>query len=189
MAKRALDITTRKQLDVYMNPQRQRLLHEMQILAQPATCKQLADVMGISASSVTHHMRKLESLGLVEVDHTEVVRGITARYWRVVPTDVSLRAAEQGDLQEEKMLLVDYLNQQVLAGLQAYTASDAVAREEELGLAHGDLRSGVMYLTEDEARAFQRMVSEFVEKHDQPQEDAVPWEFSVTCYPHRSFPA
>ena len=57
MAKKTLDITTREQLDVYMNPQRQRLLHEMQVLARPATCKQLADAMGISASSVTHHMK------------------------------------------------------------------------------------------------------------------------------------
>ena len=147
MAKKTLDITTREQLDVYMNPQRQRLLHEMQVLAQPATCKQLADAMGISASSVTHHMKKLESLGLVELDHTEVIRGITARYWRAVPTDVSLRVNEGGDLQEEKMFLVDYLNQQVFAGLRAYAASDAVEREKELGLAHGELLSGVMYLT------------------------------------------
>ena len=189
MAKRTLDITTRKQLDIYMNPQRQRLLHEMQVLARPATCKQLADVMGISASSVTHHMKKLESLGLVEVDHTEVVRGITARYWRAVPTDVALRASEQGDLQEEKMLLVDYLSQQVMAGLHAYTASGAVEREKKLGLAHGDLRSGVMYLTEDEAREFQRLVSEFVEKHDEPRADTVPWEVSVACYPHRDLMA
>ena len=36
MAKKTLDITTREQLDVYMNPQRQRLLHEMQVLAQPS---------------------------------------------------------------------------------------------------------------------------------------------------------
>ena len=164
MAKKTLDITTREQLDVYMNPQRQRLLHEMQVLAQPATCKQLADAMGISASSVTHHMKKLESLGLVELDHTEVIRGITARYWRAVPTDVSLRANEGGDLQEEKMFLVDYL-----------------------GLAHGELLSGVMYLTEDAAREFQDVVRAFVEKYDQPQEGAVPWEFSVACYPHRGF--
>ena len=52
MAKKTLDITTREQLDVYMNPQRQRLLHEMQVLAQPATCKQLADAMGVSAVAV-----------------------------------------------------------------------------------------------------------------------------------------
>ena len=188
MAKKTLDITTREQLDVYMNPQRQRLLHEMQVLAQPATCKQLADAMGISASSVTHHMRKLESLGLVELDHTEVIRGITARYWRAVPTDVSLRANEGGDLQEEKMFLVDYLNQQVFAGLRAYTASDAVEREKERGLAHGELLSGVMYLTEDAAREFQDVVRAFVEKYDQPREGTVPWEFSVACYPHRSFP-
>ncbi|MDO4428308.1 MAG: helix-turn-helix domain-containing protein [Atopobiaceae bacterium] len=189
MTRKTLGITTREQLDVYMNPQRQRLLHEMQVLAQPATCKQLADAMGISASSVTHHMRKLESLGLVELDHTEVIRGITARYWRAVPTDVSLRANEDGDLQEEKMFLVDYLNQQVFAGLRAYAASDAVEREKELGLAHGELLSGVMHLTEDAAREFQDVVRAFVEKYDQPQEGTVPWEFSVACYPHRSFPA
>lgn len=189
MTHRTLSISTREQLDIYMNPQRQRLLHEMQVLAHPATCKQLADIMGISASSVTHHMRKLETLGLVEVDHTEVVRGITARFWRAIPTEVSLRVDEHTDLQEEKMLLLDYLNQQVFAGLRAYAASDAQAREEELGLAHGELRSGVLYLTEDEARAFQRMVNDFIETHEQPGAHAVPWEFSVACYPHRNFTA
>lgn len=189
MAKRTLEITTREQLDIYMNPQRQRLLHEMQVLARPATCKQLADAMGISASSVTHHMRKLETLGLVEVDHTELVRGITARFWRAVPTEVALRANEDGDLQEEKMLLVDYLNQQVFKGMRSYVASGAVEREERLGLAHGELRSGVMYLTEDEARSFQRMVNDFLEAHDEPREGAVPWEFSVAGFPHRDFSA
>ena len=53
-------------------------------MARPATCKQLADAMGISASSVTHHMKKLEKLGLVELDHTELIRGITAKYWRFI---------------------------------------------------------------------------------------------------------
>ena len=42
MPQASLDITTREQLDIYMNPQRQRLLHEMQVMARPATCKQLA---------------------------------------------------------------------------------------------------------------------------------------------------
>ena len=54
-------------------------------------------------------------------------------------------------------------------------------------LAHGELLSGVMYLTEDAAREFQDVVRAFAEKYDQPHEGAVPWEFSVACYPHRSF--
>lgn len=186
MATREIDITARKQLDIYMNPQRQRLLHEMQLIVRPATCKELADVMGISASSVTHHMKKLEELGLVELDHTEVVRGINARYWRAVPAQVNLRMDDGDDLREEKELVVDYLNQRVFEGLRAYISSGAATRDEELGRARGELRAGVIYLTEVDAQAFRRMVDEFIDAHDVPAEGAVPWEVSIGCYPHRS---
>lgn len=186
MATREIDITTRKQLDIYMNPQRQRLLHEMQLIVRPATCKELADIMGISASSVTHHMKKLEELGLVELDHTEAIRGITARYWRAVPVQVNLRMSDGDDLREEKELVVDYLNQRVFEGLRAYVSSGAAARDEQLGRARGELRAGVVYITEDDARAFQQMVDEFIAAHEAPADGAVPWEVSIGCYPHRS---
>ena len=186
MATREIDITTRKQLDIYMNPQRQRLLHEMQLMVRPTTCKELAGVMGISASSVTHHMKKLEELGLVELDHTEVVRGINARYWWAVPAQVNLRMSDGDDLREEKELVVDYLNQRVFEGLRAYVSSGAAVRDEKLGRAHGELRAGVIYLTEDDARAFRRMVDEFIAAHDAPADGTVPWEVSIGCYPHRS---
>lgn len=186
MATREIDITTRKQLDIYMNPQRQRLLHEIQLIVRPATCKELADIMGISASSVTHHMKKLEELGLVELDHTEAIRGITARYWRAVPVQVNLRMSDGDDLREEKELVVDYLNQRVFEGLRAYVSSGAAARDEQLGRARGELRAGVVCLTEDDARAFQQMVDEFIAAHEAPADGAVPWEVSIGCYPHRS---
>lgn len=185
MADRTLSITTREQLNIYINPQRQLLLHEMQVLARPATCKQLADVMGISPSSVTHHMRKLESLGLVEVDHTETVRGITARYWRAIPTEVVLRVSDRGDLQEEKMALADYVAQQVIDGMHAYTASGAARRDQEAGLASGEQRSGVLYLTEEDARSLRQTLADFIAAHENPQEGTCPWEFSMTYYPHR----
>ena len=186
MATREIDITTRKQLDIYMNPQRQRLLHEMQLIVRPATCKELADIMGISASSVTHHMKKLEELGLIELDHTEAIRGITARYWRAVPEQVRRRVSGGDDLREEKELVVDYLNQRVFEGLRAYVSSGAATRDEQLGRARGELRAGVVYLTEDDARSFRQMVDEFIAAHEAPADGAVPWEVSIGCYPHRS---
>lgn len=185
MAKGVLDITTREQLEIYMNPQRQRLLREMQVLALPATCKQLADIMGISASSVTHHMKKLESLGLVELDHTELVRGITAKYWRFVPMSVSIRVGERDDLQEEKAFLIDYLQQRTYDAFRSYIGSGAAARERGLGLAHGDLRDGFVYLTEDEARELQERIASFLAKRETPRDGAVPWEFSLMYFPHR----
>ena len=186
MATREIDIKTRKQLDIYMNPQRQRLLHEMQLIVRPATCKELADAMGISASSVTHHMKKLEELGLVELDHTEVVRGINARYWRAVPAQVNLRMDDGDDLREEKGLVVDYLNQRVFEGLRAYVSSGAAARDAVPGRARDALRAAVLYLPVAGAQASRLVVDEFIDAHDAPTEGAVPWEVSIGCYPHRS---
>lgn len=185
MPQASLDITTREQLDIYMNPQRQRLLREMQVMARPATCKQLADAMGISASSVTHHMKKLETLGLVELDHTELIRGITAKYWRFIPTAVNVRAGARDDLQEEKAFLVDYLHQRTYDALRSYIASHEIEREQKLGLTHGDLRDGFVYLTEKEASELQDQIASFLEAHESPKEGAVPWEFSLMFFPHR----
>lgn len=43
--------------------------------------------MDISPSSVQHHIKKLISLDLLELDHTELIQGITARYYKF--TDAS----------------------------------------------------------------------------------------------------
>ena len=64
-------LTGKKELDIYMNPQRQNILRCMQIHGAPMTAKQIADQIGISASSVQHHIRLLKELGLIEQSHTE----------------------------------------------------------------------------------------------------------------------
>ena len=63
-----------------MNPQRQRLIKAMEVNGAPITPKQLSNLLKISASSVSLHIRKLEELGLVELDHTESLHGIQAKY-------------------------------------------------------------------------------------------------------------
>lgn len=182
---RQIDISTRKQLDIYMNPQRQRLLREMAVVARPATCKELADRLGISASSVTHHMKKLESLGLVRLDHTGRVRGVTARYWVAVPTQVNLHMQDGDDLSDEKALIVDYVHQTTYEHLKAYVKEGGARRDKDAGNVSGDLRSGFLYLTEDEAREVQRHILAIVERHERPHEGATPWEFSFMWLPHR----
>lgn len=157
----------------------------MQVIARPATCKRLADAMGISASSVTHLVKKLETLGLVELDHTELIRGITAKYRRYIPTSVNVRAGVHDDLQEEKAFLVDYLHQRTYDALRSHIASPTIERERKLGLTHGDLRDGFVYLTEEEARRLQDQISSFLEAHESPKEDAVSWEFGLMFFPHR----
>lgn len=182
MSQASLDITTREQLDIYMNPQRQRLLREMQVMARPVTCKQLAEAMGISASSVTHHMKKLETLGLVELDHTEQVRGITARYYVRSDALVELKPEEGEDLADERLLLLEHSHALMWEGFQRYLREQE--GEPEVGV-RGTAVEGFVHLTEEDAGELLRMVRAFLDAHAAPSEGTVPWELSLVAYPHR----
>ncbi len=115
-----LTIKTRKELDIFMNPQRQRLLKCMSIHGAPMTPKQISDILGISPSSVTYHIKKLLELGLIELSHTEMIHGITARFYKRIPVEVNLGAGIQNDLQMEKEALCDYMINDSYQGFKQY---------------------------------------------------------------------
>ena len=47
--RKMVTLATRKQMDIYMNPQRQRLLKALEVSGKPMTPKQLSNVLKISA--------------------------------------------------------------------------------------------------------------------------------------------
>lgn len=108
-----LKLTTRRQLEIYMNPQRQRLLKVLELSGTSMTPKQLSEKLGISASSVSLHIGKLAELGLVALDHTELIHGITAKFYKKLPVSVTLCGNRGDDLTEERLLLLDYAHGQV----------------------------------------------------------------------------
>ena len=86
----ALVLHTAEELKIFVNPQRMRLVNLLETMGEPATAKMLADRLGISASSVKHHLNKLESIGLVEIDHQAHIHGILATYYRPTARTVVL---------------------------------------------------------------------------------------------------
>ncbi len=58
-----IKLSTKKELEIYMNPVRQNLLRLLERSKLPMTPKQLSLKLDISPSSVQHHIKKLESLG------------------------------------------------------------------------------------------------------------------------------
>ena len=107
--RKMITLATRKQMDIYMNPQRQRLLKALEVSGKPMTPKQLSNVLKISASSVSLHIRKLVELGLLELDHTESIHGIQAKYYKKLPVSVSIGGNLDDDLKEERFYLSDYI--------------------------------------------------------------------------------
>lgn len=103
---KTIKLNTKEELNIYMNPVRQQLLRQLNISGIPMTPKMLANQLQISASSVQHHIKKLMSLDLIELDHTELIKGITASYY--VPTQVTVQIGldKTDDLNRQREVLM-----------------------------------------------------------------------------------
>lgn len=179
---REITITTRKQLEIFMNVQRQKLLKTMDMEKVPMTPKQLSVILEISPSSVTYHLKKLEELGLVELDHTESIHGILAKFYRRVPAVVNLKGDLQDDLHAEKELILDYLINDIWTGFKKYI-TDLYKKEKNPREVTGDCLNGVIYLTDEEAKAVKAQILAFQEAHVEPKEGAKPWDMALIAYP------
>ena len=177
-----ITIQSKEELDIYMNPQRQRILKCMELKAIPMTPKQISDELGISPSSVTFHIKKLLEIGVVEPDHTEMVRGIRANYYRRVPVQVNLRSGDADDLQWEKSVLLDYIMGDVWDGFRKHLK----ASEEDPDEQRGDAVNGVAYLSPEEASELMKYIYAFLKEHGTYKEGAVPWEVALVAYPREN---
>lgn len=174
-------INSKKELDIYMNPQRQRLLKYMDIQGTPMTPKQLSELLEISASSATYHIKKLESLGIVELDHAELIHGICAKFYRRVPVQVILQGAKKDDLRAEKEAFLDYMMNDVWNGFKHYMKTVDVEAEEK-----GDVRNGILYLDDEAVRELMDFMHTFEEKYSSPKAHVKAWEVALIAYPRKN---
>lgn len=174
-------LSGKKELDIYVNPQRQNLLRCMRIAGTPLTPKQIADRIGISASSVQHHIRKLMEIGIVELSYTAQIHGITAKYYRVSPRTVRVGGFEEDGLREERLALLQSTVSRVFSGFSAYC--ERKAAQEPEALPSGDLLSGVVRLSREEARELYAVIRDFLNEHEREEREGEAWEYALIAYP------
>ncbi|MEA4869866.1 MAG: helix-turn-helix domain-containing protein [Christensenella sp.] len=171
----------KRELDIYMNPQRQNLIRCMKIAGVPMTPKQLSEQIGISPSSVQHHIRQLRELGLVELDHTELIHGITASYYRILPRTVQIGSLVHDENKNQRLALLQAELSQVFSGFTAYceTSTEAAVGHRQFG----DMISGITHLTAGEAVELYGMICAFLASHEERGEATRAWEYALIAYP------
>ena len=174
-------LTGKKELDIYVNPQRQNILRLMQISGVPMTAKQLADQVGISASSVQHHIRLLIELGIVEPSHTEQIHGITATYFRVLPKTVQIGSLMADEYSNQRIALMQANLTRTFSGFLQYCSgtSEATIGDQQFG----DLLSGITHLKPEEAKALYSMIADFLQAHEEASQNTSAWEYALIAYP------
>ena len=174
-------LSGKHELDIYMNPQRQNLIRCMQIAGIPMTPKQLSNSLGISPSSVQHHIRQLVELGLVELDHTELIHGITASYYRILPKTVQIGSLVNDENQNQRLALLQTEITRVFSGYTAYCEANSeatIGREQ-----FGDMVSGILHLAPEEATELYGIIRDYLAAHETRGAHTAPWEYALIAYP------
>ena len=171
----------KKELDIYINPQRQNLLRCMQIAGIPMTAKQIADQIGISASSVQHHMRLLIELGIVEQSHTEQIHGITATYYRTLHKTVRIGSLVHDENSNLRIALMQADITRTFSGFLEYCTKETESTISEHQF--GDMISGIIHLEQSEAIELYAMIRTFLHDHEKRMESGQAWEYAIIAYP------
>ncbi|WP_349671785.1 helix-turn-helix domain-containing protein [Lacrimispora sp.] len=180
-----IKLSTKKELEIYMNPVRQNLLRLLERSKLPMTPKQLSQKMDISPSSVQHHIKKLESLGVITLDHTENINGITARYYCPTYVNVRIGLDHPDDTQLQKEVLVQEQIARTYEGfltqkkkfIEQFNNEDLESRWNL-----GDIMTGVVHLTPGEGDELLKLIREFLDAHAIPSEEKSPWEYAFILY-------
>ena len=178
-------LTTKEELNIYMSPVRQQLLRQLGISNAPMTPKMLADKLQISASSVQYHIKKLIPLGVIELDHTEIINGITARYYKPAQVTVQIGLCSTDIEAKQKEVLVQNLVAQVYEGYRNQLKKRVKIRrdlEPEKLQKWGDILTGVAYLGKQEAEGLMKLIKTYIDQHAKPAPERSPWEYAIIAY-------
>ncbi len=164
------------ELRIFMEPTRQKILKKLDEGDVEMTAKQLADCFGIAPSSAGNHLRKLESIGLVELARTENIHGITAKYYRACDVDVRVR----GDGVKLHSLALARSMTDDVDDFAHYVHSVSGSPAWHYSF-KGFNSSGVMYLSESELNELREYIGKMNSEHHRGSGTA--YKYMVTLYP------
>ena len=72
-------LNTLEEINLVSDPIRLKIIITLGTTAK--TAQDLSDALGVSRSKIHYHLRLLEDNGIVEVVHTELINGITQKYF------------------------------------------------------------------------------------------------------------
>lgn len=83
-------IETDEELKIFSDPYRMKIINAYIKAGKPLTVKGVADLMGEVPAKVHYHVKKLISIDILQLDHTEVINGITAKYYSLTTENFSV---------------------------------------------------------------------------------------------------
>ena len=191
-----LFLTDEKTIRIFSDPIRQRILSALDDRG-PLTSSGLAKILGGQPARLHYHLAKLEAVGLVEEDHTELIHGIRSRFMRPAAKSYLIdraavtvgKAADDSVINLAKIHLDQTLGH-LASAVRHRSVDPGTGRQVE---ALVSVESLDLSLPDSQAlrEALQSLVSEYSQKSDArrrsrppgQEPDLPPWHFLTVLVP------
>ncbi|WP_350343204.1 winged helix-turn-helix domain-containing protein [Proteinivorax tanatarense] len=171
---RVLIVSSEEDVQVMSSPQRQRIFKLLNMEGVPLHGKEIGDRLGVKPASAHFHLKKLEKIGAVKQSHTEVVNGITARYYEATADYFILDEDFLNEIDDaftkQKLLLLrktfDTFRDDFISSLHQIMKEEqtGVQKESKLHL----LLDFMVYLSTEDEEMLQKEMQEIFSKYKKP---------------------
>lgn len=179
MTKKVIKLSSQGDLKIFMSPQRQKLLRHMSIIGEAVTPKAISDMLKISPSSAQFHIKKLETLGVVELDHKESINGIQAKFYKPADVDIHIGSPLEENLSKERYAIMQNIIKNTFDGLLSLFDTGV---SKEVVAKNSEFVNGVVHMSQKEGQELLSIIREFVIKHEKKDTDTQPWEYTLLLY-------
>lgn len=162
------ELSTLEELRVYSDPYRVEILFNFEELGRPATCKEVADIMGEVPAKVYYHIKKMEKVGILELVYTKNINGIIAKYYE--PTAESFVIKSKYSENESINSIKVTQTTRVLSDIFDKAKEDFLQNAQP-DVSKGPNRKGIVhyseiYMTDDEEKQFNEYIDNFIKNRE-----------------------
>jgi|GEM_PF-696491 len=176
LSMKAFNVENLKVYKILFDPLRQKITAVLRASDQAMTVQEIAKQLDIPHSKIHYHMKKLEEIEAVAIDHTEVIKGITAKYYRINYEDINFTPSQEDKAYNQAMkheTLKDLKQQEEeLFKLMSQSMADTMKRFEDKSKVFGmHFLDEEIYLTFEERGDLYQLVADYLKDHRKKPED------------------
>lgn len=156
-----ITLKTIKEIKIISNPIRMNVIKNYYLYGKAATVKQMAVYMNQVPANIHYHVKKLVEINVLVLDHTEMINGITAKFY--IPTAKIIKiedsnSLEGGYLGEKEIIISNIFDENKLDFIQYMRKKK---KDENIG----SIRTSRLSLTHLEYLDLEKLINDYVEEN------------------------
>lgn len=166
--KKELTITKDEEVKIVFDPLRKKIMLVYLKEKKALTAKQVATILDVAPSKINYHIKKLVDFGALELNRTESINGIIAKYY-ICPFETIM--FKGGELSNEVYLSQSSLLEEIYDRVSNEFKKDLHTHLNMVANSEGNVQRQiasqrhVMYMTAEEQQEFIDTVESYIKKY------------------------